>query len=68
MEPISATSEGGGEVAVSSAKSWDRRIKEDLIEYVTPCQDAPVAGLALRLNPVHLNILDAKSEDCTNAP
>ena len=34
------TTEGEGEVAVFSAKSWDRRNSYALIESATPCHDA----------------------------
>eukprot|EP00112_Aurelia_sp_Birch-Aquarium-sp1_P006607 Seg1725.6 transcript_id=Seg1725.6/GoldUCD/mRNA.D3Y31 product="hypothetical protein" pseudo=true protein_id=Seg1725.6/GoldUCD/D3Y31 len=60
--------EGEGEVAVFSAKRWDRRSRIGLIESATPCHDAEVMGLYLGSNPVHLTVLAAMSEDYTTAP
>ena len=39
--------EGKGEVAVFSAKRWDRRNRADLIESATPCHDARVVRFHL---------------------
>ena len=39
--------DGEGEVAVFSAKRWDRRNREDLIESATPCHDARMVELYL---------------------
>ena len=59
--------EGEGEVAFFSAKRWDRRNRADLMESVTPCHDAQVAGLYRDSNPFHLTVLASKSEDYTTA-
>ena len=37
-------SDGEGEVAFFSAKRWDRKSREDVIESVTPCRDAQKGG------------------------
>ena len=60
--------EGEGEVAFFSAKRWDRRNRENLIESATPCHDARVVGLYRDSNPLRLTILAAMSEDYTTAP
>ena len=48
-------SEGEGEVAVFSAKRWDRRNDKALIESASPCRDAQ--GCWWDLNPVRLTVL-----------
>ena len=58
---------GEGEVAVFSAKSWDRSSSEALIGSVTPCHDAQVVEPYRVSNPVHLTVLTAKLEDYTTA-
>ena len=63
-----ASKEGEGEVAFFSAKRWDRRNRADLIEFATPCHDAQVAGPYQDLNPLHMTVLAAMSEDYTTAP
>ena len=60
--------EGLGEVAVFSAKRWNRRNSEALIESATPCHDAQVVGPYRVSNPLRLTILTAKSQDYTTAP
>ena len=57
-----------GEVAFFSAKRWDRRNREDLIESATPCHDAQVVGPYRDSNPLRLTTLDAMSEDYTTVP
>ena len=58
-------SEGEGEVAVFSAKRWDRRNRADLIESANPCHDAQMVGSYRGLNPLHLTVPASKSEDYT---
>ena len=60
--------EGEGEVAVFSAKRWDRRNRADLIESTTPCYDAQVMGSYGGSNPLRLTVLASKSEDYTTVP
>ena len=60
--------EGEGEVAVFSAKRWDRRSSWALIESSNPCHDAQVVGSYRVLNPLRLIVLTAKPEDYTTAP
>ncbi len=48
---------GYGEGAVFSAKCWDRRSREDLIESGIPCHDTPALRLYLGSDPVHLTVL-----------
>ena len=68
-QPCFCNNSGGeGEVAFFSAKRWDRRRREDLIESATPCHDAQMVGLYLGSNPVRTTVLAAKSEDYTTAP
>ena len=62
------SNEGEGEVAVFSAKRWDRRNRADLIESATPCHDAQVMGSYRGSNPLRLTVLASKSEDYTTAP
>ena len=57
--------EGEGEVAVFSAKCWDRRNSQALIESAIPCHDAQRCWWDL--NPVHLTVLAAKSVDYNTA-
>ena len=52
--------EGESKFAVFSAKRWNLRNMEDLIESVTPCYDAQVVGLYLGSNPGHLTVLSCK--------
>ena len=59
---------GEDEIAVFSVKSWDRRNRADLIESATPCHDAQEVGSSRGMNPLHLTVLTAKSEDYTAAP
>ena len=59
---------GEGEIAVVSAKRWDRRNSEALIELATPCHDGQVMGPPWVSNPLRLSVLTAKLEDCTTAP
>ena len=59
---------GEGEVAVFSAKRWDRRNRADLIESATPCHDDQVVGSYRGSNPLHLTVLTSKSEDYITAP
>ena len=54
---------GEGEVAVFSAKCWDRRI-----ESATPCHDSQVVGSYRVSKPLRLTVLAAKSEDYATAP
>ena len=61
-------SEGEGEVAVFSAKRWDRRSSSALTESATPCHDAQVVGSFQVSNPLRLIVLASKSEDYTTAP
>ena len=65
---ISRKGEGEGDVAVFSAKRWDRRNRADLIESATPCHDAQVVGSYRGSNPLRLTVLASKSEDYTTAP
>ena len=60
--------ESEGEVAVFSAKRWDRRNRADLIDSATACHDAQVVGSYRGSNPLHLTVLTSKSEDYTTAP
>ena len=60
--------EGESEVAVFSAKRWDRRSSQALIESATPCHDAQVEGPYCVSNPLRLTVLASKSEDYTTAP
>ena len=60
--------EGECEVAVFSAKRWDRRNRADLIESATPCHDAHVVRSYRVSNPLRLTVLASKSEDYTTAP
>ena len=60
--------EGEGEVAVFSAKRWDRKNRADLIEFAAPCHDAQVMGSYRGANPLRLTVLASKSEDYTTAP
>ena len=60
--------EDEGEVAVFSAKRWDRRSSKALIESATLCHDAQVAGPYWVSNPLRLTVLTAKSEDYKTAP
>ena len=60
--------EGEGEVALSSAKRWDRRNGADLIESAAPCHDAQVMGPYRDLSPLRLTVLAAMSDDYTTAP
>ena len=57
-----------GEVAVFSAKRWDRRNRADLIESATPCHDAQVVRSYRGSSPLHLTVLASKSEDYITAP
>ena len=59
---------GEGEVALFSAKRWDRRNRAALIESATPCHDAQVVGTYRDSNPLRLTVLAAISEDYTTAP
>ena len=59
------SSEGEGDVAVCSAKRWDRRNRADLIEFVTSCHDAQVLESYRVSNPLRLTVLAPKSEDYT---
>ena len=59
---------GEGEVAVFSAKPWDRRDRADLIECATPCHDAQLMGSYLVSHPFRLTVPASKPEDCTIAP
>ena len=52
-----------GEVAVFSAKRWDRRNRTDLIESATPCHDAQMVVSYRGSNPLRLTVLALKSED-----
>lgn len=45
---------GGGKVAVVSAKSWDRRSRDDIIKSTTPCHEAEMIELGLGSNPACL--------------
>ena len=65
---LNQNGEGEGEVAIFSAKRWDRRNRAGLIESATPCHDAQVVGSYRGLNPFHLTVLTSKSEDYTTAP
>ena len=56
------------EVAVFSAKRWDRRSSEALIESTAPCHDAQVVRPYRVSNPLHLTVLTTKLEDYTTAP
>ena len=56
-----------GEVAVFSAKHYDRRSRIGLNECVTPCDDAQVVGHFLGSSPVCLTNLAASSELYSNA-
>ena len=56
------------EVAVFSAKRWDCRNREGLIESATPCNDAQVMGSYQGSNPFHLTVLTSRSEDYTTVP
>ena len=60
--------EGEGEVALFSAKRWDRRNRANLIESATPCHDAQVAGLYWNSTPLRLTALAAMPEDYTTSP
>ena len=51
---------------VFSAKRWDRRSSEVLIESATPCHDAQVGPHCVS-NPLRLTVLTAESEDNTTA-
>ena len=62
------TFEGVGEVAIFSAKRWDRRNRADLIESSTPCHDAQVMGSYRDSNLLHLTVLTSKSKDYTTGP
>ena len=53
----------GGEVAVFSAKRWDRRNRAALIEPATPCYDAQVVRPYQVSNPLRLTVLTSKSGD-----
>ena len=66
--PFLTLTEGEGEVAVFSAKRWDRRNRADLIESATPCHDAQVMGSYRGSNTLRLTVLAPKSEDYTTAP
>ena len=55
--------EGEGDVAVFSAKRWEGRSSEALIESATPCHDAQVAGPFQVSSPLRLTLLTAKLED-----
>ena len=59
---------GDGEVVGFSAKRWDRRNREGLIESATPCRDAEVVRTYLGSNPLHLTVLASNSGDYTTAP
>ena len=59
---------GEVEVAVFSAKRWDRRNRADLIESATPFHDVQVMGSYRGSNPLRLTVLASKSEDYTTAP
>ena len=59
---------GECELAVFSAKRWDRRNRAGLIESATPCHDGHVAGSYGGWNPFHLTALISESEDYTTAP
>ena len=45
----------------------DHRNRADLIESAAPCHDSQVVGYYWGLNPPHLTVLTAKSEDYTTA-
>ena len=60
--------EGEGDVAVFSAKHWDRRNRADLIKSVTHRHDSQVVGSYWGSNPLRLTVLTSKSEDSTTAP
>ena len=55
------TGECEGEVGAFSAKRWDHRNRSGLIESVTPCHDASVAGSYRVSNPLRLTVLASKS-------
>ena len=63
-----ANYEGEGDVAVFSAKRWDRRNRADLIESATPCHDAQVVRPYRDSNPLRLTVLATLSVDYTTAP
>ena len=68
VEEAVGEGEGEGEVAVFSAKRWDRRSSLALIESGTPCHDARVMRPYCVSNPRRLTVLAAKLEDYTTAP
>ena len=49
-----------GVVAVFRAKRRDHRIREDLIEFKTPCHDASMVGSYLESSRVYLAVLAAR--------
>ena len=66
----SQVGEGEDEVAVLSAKRWERRRNKVLIESATPHHGAQVMGSCpyRASNPLRLTVLTAKSEDYTITP
>ena len=60
--------EGEGEFGVFSAKHWDRRSSDALIEFASPYHDAQMVGPYRVSNPLHLTVLAVKSNDYTTAP
>ena len=50
------------EVAVASAKRWDRKSSEALIDSAAPCHDAQVVGPFPLSNPLWRIVLTAKSQ------
>ena len=65
--PLGIKAEGEGEIAVFTAKRWDRRSSEVLIELATPCHDTQVVGPYQVSNPLCLTVLTAKSVEYTTA-
>ena len=61
-------SEGECEVAVFSAKRWDRRNRADVIKSTAPSYDAPVVRPYRVSNPLRLTNVTSKSKDNTTAP
>ena len=54
-----------GEVAVFSAKRWDPKSSQALIESAIPCPDAQIVGPYWVSNPLHLTVLAVRLEDYT---
>ena len=59
---------GEGEVAVFSARRWDRRNRADLVKSTTPCHGAQVGRSYWALSPLRLTVLASKPEDYNTAP